>query len=133
MCQYIVECNNNCTTLITQVSDHMTNGAVYFYLNNYFKIIDSCHYLIIEQKNKFGNSICHKTDELTFMMSLVPIYSIQLFRYSNQSATTEKKFTQFLPEVNIFFENIDTNHMNENLAKETHKMYIHIFPKEQIE
>ena len=29
-----------------------------------------------------------------------------------------------------FFDNIDTNHMNENLAKEMHEVYIHIFPKE---
>ena len=62
LCQFIVHCNVKSTTLLTQVSNSMINGAVYFYLNNYFKINDKCHYLINEQKNMNGNTIFYETN-----------------------------------------------------------------------
>ena len=73
MCQFIVHFNVKSTTLLTQVSNSMINGAVYFYLNSYFEVIDKCHYLINEQKNINRNSIFYETNELVYMMSSVPI------------------------------------------------------------
>ena len=89
MCQFIVYCNVKSTTLLTQVSNSMINGAVYFYLNNYFKIIDKCHYLINEQKNMNGNTIFYETNELVYMMSSVPLYKVYFFDYNNKPATPE--------------------------------------------
>ena len=48
MCQFIDHCNIKMNSLLTQVSNSMTNGAVYFCLNNVFEIIDNLHYLIDE-------------------------------------------------------------------------------------
>ena len=72
----------------------------------------------------------HHTDELRFMMSLVSIFRVHLFRYTNQPATTETFCNAISTGCKCVFENIDINHMNENLANEMHKMYIHISTKE---
>ena len=76
MVQKIVYCVTNSHAVIAQVKNHKDEGAIYYYLQRYFKIIHQAHHLIYENKLKFGNDIYQEVHGLVYMISRGPIYLI---------------------------------------------------------
>jgi hypothetical protein len=74
--QKITFCVTQNYSIVTQVKNHQTNGAVYFYLKHYFFIANSNHYYINETKLLYADAFQSNSNGLVYMISRCPIYII---------------------------------------------------------
>lgn len=84
MVQKMSCCANGKTTIVAQVKNHSTNGAIYFYLKMYFKIVHGDDNLIYEIKQKFDD-IFQDAPGLVYMISRCPLYYIYPMFMDNQT------------------------------------------------
>lgn len=102
MVQKMTYCAINCHTIIAQVYNHCDKGAVYFYLKQYFAIVNRDHYQVHESRRKFPG-IYQDAPGLVYMISRCPLYTV---------------FPNFMNNLsNIDYMNDAINHGVENILK----------------
>ena len=63
-------------TIIAEVKNHASNGAVYFYLKHYFQIISRKNHQVYATKKIFGNAVFQNVSNLIYVMSRCAIYLV---------------------------------------------------------